>query len=92
MESGENNLYDAIDRLRPRWLQVRSRTSVQGATPIVVFRDNARIGGVEVLRSMRIEGIEEVRFINATDATTRWGMGYGSGVIEVISHRARRSS
>lgn len=91
MESGETNLLDAIDRLRPRWLQVRSRTSVQGAIPIVVYRDNARIGGIEVLRSMRIEGIQEVRFVNATDATTRWGMGVGSGVIEVISSRVRRN-
>ena len=92
MNSGENNLFDAISRLRPRWLQVRSRTSVQGATPIIVFRDNARIGGVENLRGMRIEGIQEVRFIRATDATTRWGMGYGSGVIEVISSRERRNN
>ena len=92
MNSGENNLFDAIERMRPRWLQVRSVTSVRGPTPIVVYRDNARIGGVDVLHSMRIEGIQEVRFISATDATTRWGTGVGSGVIEVISARIRRSN
>ena len=32
-----------------------------------------------------IEGMQEVRFVNATDATTRWGKGVSSGVTEVIS-------
>ena len=89
MDSGERDIFDAISRLRPRWLQVRSVTSARGAAPIVVYRDNARMGGIGVLRGMRIEGVQEVRFIHATDATTRWGMGVGSGVIEIISHRVR---
>ena len=88
MASGERNLFDVIERLRPRWLRVRSVTSVMGApAPIVVYHNNVRVGGIGVLYNMRIEGIEEARFISATDATTRWGMGVSSGVIEVISNR-----
>ena len=87
--SGERTLYGAIERLRPRWLQVRSITSVRGPVPIVVYHDNVRAGGIDVLRGIRIEGVQEVRFISASDATTRWGMGFSSGVIEVISRRIR---
>ncbi len=86
MATGERNLFDVIERLRPRWLRVRSVTSVRGApAPIVVYHNNVRVGGIEVLYSMRIEGIQEARFISATNATTRWGMGHTSGVIEVTS-------
>jgi hypothetical protein len=31
--------------------------------------------------------VKEIRFINARDATTRWGTGYGSGVILVTTKR-----
>ncbi len=90
INSGERTLFDAIDRLRPRWLRVRSTTSIQGPAPILVYRDNVRAGGIEVLQSILLEAVQEVRFVNATDATTRWGMGVSSGVIEIVSRRIRR--
>ena len=90
--SGERTLYDVIERLRPRWLRVRSITSVRGPVPIVVYHDNVRVGGIATLRSLRPEGIQEVRFISASDATTRWGMGLSSGAIEVISRRVQRDT
>ena len=89
MNSGERTLFGAIERLRPRWLRVRSVASIRGAAPIIVYHDNVRIGYIDVLQNLRIEGIQEVRFVNATDATTRWGMGVSSGVIEVISGRVQ---
>ena len=92
MRTGEQNLFQAIDRLRPRWLRVRSVTSIQGAAPIMVYHDNVRAGGIEVLYNIRIEGVQEARFVNATDATTRYGMGVPSGVIEVISARTRSNN
>jgi hypothetical protein len=39
---------------------------------------------VEALRVVRITETEQIRFISATDATTRWGTGHMGGVIEVI--------
>ena len=30
-----------------------------------------------------VEEIDEVRYISATDATTRWGTGHAAGVIQV---------
>jgi hypothetical protein len=31
--------------------------------------------------------VREIRYINARDATTRWGTGVSSGVIQVVSKR-----
>ena len=90
VQFSERNLYDAIERLRPRWLRVRGITTVQGPAPIIVYQDNVRIGAVDVLRGIRSDNIEEVNFVSAADATTRWGMGLSSGVIEVISRRVHR--
>jgi hypothetical protein len=91
MTMSERNLYDVVERLRPRWLQIRGVTSAQGPAPIVVIHDNVRIGGTEALRNLRPESVQEVRFVSANDATTRWGIGFGSGAIEVISVRRQRS-
>jgi hypothetical protein len=90
LESGQLTLYEAVARLRPRWLRIRGNTTVQGApSPIAVFQDNVLVGGIDILHGIRIENVKEVRWIRATDATTRWGMGYGSGAIEVISWRSQ---
>ena len=75
----EQNAYDAIRRLRSTWLQTRS-----GTVP-VVFVDNVRAGDLERLRTIPLEIVAELRYINARDATTRWGTGYTGGVIEVIT-------
>jgi hypothetical protein len=43
-----------------------------------------RMGGLEELHSIRAADVESIRFINARDATTRWGTGHMGGVIEVL--------
>jgi hypothetical protein len=48
-----------------------------------VYLNNVRHGGVASLRDILVTDIQEIRFINAADATTRWGTGHGSGVIMV---------
>lgn len=77
-------VYEAVRRLRPRWLQ--SRAPGQEA---VVFLDDARIGGVEELRLLEANQVREIRYRSGPDATTRYGTGYGGGTIEVRS-RGRR--
>jgi hypothetical protein len=42
---------------------------------------------VEALRDISVEQIRELRFIDAKDATTRYGTGHTSGVIEVYTKR-----
>ncbi len=74
------NGYEAIQRLRPRWLMFRSGA---GADVPVLFIENARQSSLDGLMSISVEMIGEIRFINARDATTRWGTGFPGGVIQV---------
>jgi hypothetical protein len=73
--------YQAIERLRPTWLRQRS------GTPPVVVLDGNRQGGLEVLQSMRATEIQEMQYLDASDATTRFGTGFQGGAILVTSKR-----
>jgi len=72
--------YEAIQRLRPRWLVTRS-----GGMPQVHVNGNIQMGGVEALRTVRAADIQEIRYLNAADATTRFGTNYVSGAILVTT-------
>jgi hypothetical protein len=77
--------YDVIQQLRPQFLRIRSGRSIQGsgqAEP-VIYVDNIRSGGLAALRSIRAESVEEIRYIGASDATTRFGTGHMAGAILV---------
>lgn len=77
--------YDAIRQLRPEFLRTRGAVSVrsaQGQFP-VVYVSGVRYGELNQLRSIRTTDILSIRFVNAADATTRWGTGHAGGVIEV---------
>lgn len=83
-----NNLYDALQRLRPRWLVERGATTLgAGGNPVVVYVDNQRMGGVQELRNIVLETVQQVRYRDAADATTRYGTGHASGAIEVTTKR-----
>ncbi len=73
--------YEAVRRLRPAWLQTRGRSSLP-----VVFRNNSRWGGdPRSLESIRIDSVAEMRYLSASDATTRYGTGFTGGVILVVT-------
>ena len=73
--------YDAVRQLRPAWLQVRGRSALP-----VVFRNNARWGDdPRSLESIRMNIVTEMRFLSASDATTRYGSGFTGGVILVVT-------
>lgn len=81
--------YEAVQRLRPSWLQSRGPMSGGGATrsfPHVIM-DGILLGDINTLRDLRIDNVLEFHFISARDATTRFGTGYMAGVIEIISRR-----
>ena len=42
-------------------------------------------GGVEELRSIRAEHVVEIRYMSASEATTRFGTGYTGGLILVTT-------
>lgn len=50
-----NTLHEAIQRLRPRWLTVRSSQTLgmgAGETAILVYQNQTRLGGIDILREL----------------------------------------
>jgi hypothetical protein len=54
---------------------------------ILVYLDRQRYGRVEALREIPTATIEEIRFLNVTEANSQFGMGHPHGVIQVILRR-----
>jgi hypothetical protein len=79
--------YDAVERLRPRFLHVRANPTVglaaSRADPVVVYINGIRRGGVAELRRIRAALVERIHYVRPTDAQTRYGNNHGSGAIEV---------
>ena len=79
------NAYQAVQRLRPNFLQTRGNVSItQGAQPVVVYVDETRMGGPSALQQIPIAEVKEIRYLNSSDATQRYGTGHTSGAIVVL--------
>jgi hypothetical protein len=64
------NLYEAVERLRPRWLEMRDVRSLgSGIGQIVVFLNNSYVGGPETLRQFQAHQIVRVRYLDAAQAS-----------------------
>jgi hypothetical protein len=81
------NLYDAIQALRGNWLRGRGSDSFQNPSSIQVYLDNQRLGGIEQLRTLSPRTVAQVRRFDGIEATSRWGMDHGSGVIFITTAR-----
>lgn len=89
--TGSLDLYTAIQHLRPLWLQPRGGYSVQGRATIAIFLDGIQqYGTVELLKNIRTADVRTVRFLNASDATTRYGTNMTAGAIEVTTKHLDR--
>jgi hypothetical protein len=79
-------VYEAVERLRPSFLRPRTIAGTAGSAPqsyAVVYVDGIRKGGPDFLRTIPIGEVAEVRYLSATDATTRYGLNVPAGVIDV---------
>lgn len=87
-QAAGQDLYTVVQRLRPQWLVIRGGVTAQGRATIAVILDGVRQqGSVEILRSMKAVDAQEMRFMNARDATTRYGTDMSAGAIEVVTKR-----
>lgn len=84
--TNSDNLYDAIAKLRPAWLSNRGPKSVTDMTlaTVDVFIGGTMVGNTDYLREVRLLDVRSVRFWNAGEAATRFGMGHQRGVIELV--------
>lgn len=78
-----SDAYQLVQRLRPQFLRTRGEQSIMLATPIIVYVDGNRFGGVEMLRQISALDVKEIRWLSATDATQRYGTDHASGAILV---------
>jgi hypothetical protein len=68
MASGTLNLHDLIQRARPRWLESRTDRSLALETVILVYHNQQKLGGLEVLRDLRLENVMRIRRLDSSRA------------------------
>lgn len=82
--STANSVFELVERLRPEYLRVRGEVqNPAGSSQGLVYVNGMRAGGFDILRSMRPQNVQEIRFLSAADATTRYGTGHTAGVIDI---------
>jgi hypothetical protein len=93
--------YDIVQRLRPTWFTRKSGSSTARrmgvsvssssiGAGLLVYLDNARLGGVDALRQLSASSIGSLQFMDAATATATLP-GIGSSVISgAIVVRTRR--
>lgn len=67
-DAGARDAYEAVQRLRPRWLVVRSMRSFSIETQVVVFQDKLYLGNQDELRRIGLEGIYSIEYVDGATA------------------------
>jgi hypothetical protein len=83
--SGASSLYDALVRTRRNFFVARGMSSITNppADAMLVFRDGALMGTINVLSMMRATDVRTVRHISATETFHRYGRSVAVGGLEV---------
>jgi len=74
--------YDAVARLRPRFLIVRGDNHV-APTPLRVIVNDVPHANTDALRAIRADEVIEIRYLSSSEASLRWGTGYPDGALVV---------
>lgn len=61
---------------------------VAGEDHVLVYLDNAHIGGTQHLNDLPLADVSRIEFIPGPQATFRWGAGHAHGVILITTHNA----
>jgi hypothetical protein len=69
--SGLSNAHEIVERLRPRWLRPPPSRSLNMSTRIAVYTDNSRLGGLESLRSISVNSIAAMRYLDGSTASAQ---------------------
>lgn len=88
-----SSLHEAVQRLRPRWLNIRSSTTMGGAgqTVILVYQNQARLGGIEVLRDMHPREAMWIQYLDGpTASATLPGIGSQDVEAAIVIHTTPR--
>jgi hypothetical protein len=88
--SNATDAYGLVQEFRPNWLHTRGPTSVMDPTSadVKVYVEGFFTGGVQSLHNIPVLDVERLRHLSGPDATGRYGIGHGGGVIEVWTRRS----
>lgn len=88
-ESALLDAFEVVRALRPEFLRTRGTSSFRATDPVEaqVYVDGVRTGDPETLRRLPRDVVREIRYIDAREATTRYGTGHGAGAILVATKR-----
>lgn len=89
MEVPHSSVYEAVRALRPRWLQARAGATFSSPTQqtAMVYIDGQLRGGLEEMWNLLPTEVDEIRFMSASDATTRFGTNHVGGAIVITTRR-----
>jgi len=88
--------YDAIQRLRPKWLRTRPTGNTRGTDgspfsnkkePAVYVNENPWTGGLADLKNLPAADILEMKYMSGTQAVARYGNGHEYGAIFITLRR-----
>ncbi len=84
-----STVYEAVRALRPRWLQARSGASLRSAQrqTAQVYIDGQLRGGLGEMWNLLPTDVQEIRYMSASDATTRFGTNHIGGAIVITTRR-----
>jgi hypothetical protein len=78
--------FEAVEALRPIWMQTRgANTLLTAQAQVVVYLNDTRLGGVDTLKEITTPAIVAIRHFDGRAATARWGLDHGQGVILVTT-------
>ena len=89
----ERTAWAVVERLRPAFIVAATAWSGGGRAAFfmdsarVVYVDGARAGGLEQLRWIRAEAVQQIERLDGTAATTRFGADHAAGALLVTTKR-----
>jgi hypothetical protein len=89
---GVRDLYELVARQRPAWLQTRTERSLQLETLVLVYHNETRLGGVDVLRGYPLLSVTSLRYLDAAQAGLLPGAGSAHVEGAIVIRTGSRSS
>jgi hypothetical protein len=67
----------------------RLQESFSYPTEVQVYLDGVHMGGLDMLENIASPPVQYIRFFSGLDATSRWGLNHGRGVVWVSTDAKR---
>lgn len=85
MSLPDGTAFQVVQRFKSQWLRPRGQGTPTNPGPEFpqVFIDEMYYGDIDSLSRFNSTNIDNIQFISATDATTRYGTGYMGGIIRI---------